>query len=85
MVLNIVHDIERRARAVALASTYVARTTAVFVPTVEVGLIGFFANQSDPAVSSAICYFRQPRSIYKTRGGGSARARTPHWQAKVSS
>jgi hypothetical protein len=49
MVLNIVHDIERRARAVALAGTYVARTTAVFVPTVEVGLIGFFATQSDPA------------------------------------
>jgi len=52
MVLNVVHDIERRGRAVALAGTYVAPTDAPhLLPTADVGLITFFSRDTDPAAA----------------------------------
>lgn len=47
-ILETTQDIERRAYAVALCGTYIAKTNLALMPTVEVALIAFFPKLTDP-------------------------------------
>ena len=48
-ILEAVHEIERRAYAVALAGTYTAKANVATMPTAEIALIGFFPKRTDPS------------------------------------